>query len=365
MAATSRSLSHWQLVWRRFTRHKLAMVGLVILVIFYLVAIFCEFVAPLDPLHRYSNYIYTPPTLIHFIDNDGKFSLRPFVYGIKSQLDLTTFRRVYAPDYSKKYPVRFIVRGSEYRMLGLFRTNLHLFGVENGGHLFLFGTDELGRDVFSRIIYGTRISLSIGLIGVAISLGIGLIIGGTSGLRGGTLDNITQRVIEIIRSVPSIPLWMGLSAALPPDWSPIKVYFGITVILSLLGWTHVARVVRSKFLSLREEDFVLAAYAAGASEWRIITKHLIPSFISYVIVNVTLAIPGMILGETALSFLGIGLRPPVISWGVLLEQAQNISAVNTYPWLLTPAFFVILAVLAFNFVGDGLRDAADPYSKQI
>lgn len=365
MAKTSRSLSHAQLVWRRFRRHKLAMAGLVVLIIFYAVAILCEFVAPLDPLHRFSSYIYTPPTGIHFVDDEGNFSLRPFVYGMKSQLDMETFRRVYVPDTSKKYYLRFFVRGSEYRLWGLFKTNLHLFGVDRGGHLFLLGTDELGRDVFSRIIYGTRISLSIGLIGVVLSLGIGLIIGGISGLKAGTIDGITQRVIEIIRSVPHIPLWMGLSAALPPNWSPIKVYFGITIILSLLGWTHVARVVRSKFLSLREEDFVLAAYAAGASEWRIITKHLIPSFISYVIVSVTLSIPGMILGETALSFLGIGLRPPVISWGVLLQQAQNISAVNTFPWLLTPALFVILAVLAFNFVGDGLRDAADPYSKQI
>lgn len=365
MAATSRSLSHWQLVWRRFTQHRLAMVGLVILIVLYLIAIFCEFVAPLDPHYRHANFIYAPPTRIHFIDEEGNFSLRPFVYGLKSEFDLKTFRRIYVPDHSTKYPIYFFVRGPEYRMWGLFKTNWHLFGVEKGGHLFLLGTDELGRDVLSRIIYGTRISLSIGLVGVALSLGIGLIIGGISGLRGGTFDNITQRIIEIIRSVPSIPLWMGLSAALPPHWSPIKVYFGITIILSFLGWTHVARVVRSKFLSLREEDFVLAAYAAGASEWRIITKHLIPSFISYVIVTVTLSIPGMILGETALSFLGIGLRPPVISWGVLLEQAQNISAVNTYPWLLSPAFFVILAVLAFNFVGDGLRDAADPYSKQI
>ncbi len=365
MAATSRSLSHSQLVWRRFTRHKLAMAGLIILALFYLVAIFCEFTAPLDPLHRYSSHIYAPPTPLRFIDSEGGFSLRPFVYGIKSELDMQTFRRIYVPDTSKKYPIRFLVRGHEYRMWGLFKSNLHLFGVEPGGSLFLLGTDELGRDVFSRIIYGTRISLSIGLIGVTLSLGIGLIVGGISGLKAGTFDSITQRVIEIIRSVPHIPLWMGLSAALPPDWNPIKVYFGITVILSLLGWTHVARVVRSKFLSLREEDFVMAAYAAGSSEWRIITKHLIPSFISYVIVSVTLSIPGMILGETALSFLGIGLRPPVISWGVLLQQAQNISAVNTFPWLLTPAFFVVLAVLAFNFVGDGLRDAADPYSKQI
>ena len=363
MAETSRSLSHAQLVWRHFTRHRLAMVGLVILIIFYLVGAFCEFVAPLDPLHRFTNYIYTPPTPLRFVDSEGNFSLRPFVYGIKSELDMTTFRRIYVPDTSQKYYLRFLVRGHSYRLWGLFPTNLHLFGVDEGGHLFLLGTDDLGRDMLSRIIYGTRISLSIGLVGVAISLGIGLLVGGISGLRGGSFDAITQRIIEILRSIPQIPLWMGLSAALPPNWDPIKVYFGITIILSLLGWTHIARVVRSRFLSLREEDFVLAAYAAGSSEMRIVFKHLIPSFISYVIVSVTLSVPGMILGETALSFLGIGLRPPVISWGVLLEQAQNISAVNTYPWLLTPAIFVILAVLAFNFVGDGLRDAADPYSK--
>lgn len=360
---TKRSLSHWQLMWRRFLKHRLAVCGLVVVIALYTIALFCEFFAPLDPYLRYPQFVNAPPQRLHFVDQEGSFSPRPFVYGLKFSLDMEKFQRVYTPDYSKKYYLRFFTRGCEYRLWGKFPGNLHLFGVDEGGYLFLFGSDDLGRDVFSRIIYGTRVSLSIGLIGVFISLAIGMLLGGISGLRGGVIDEILQRVIELLRSVPHIPLWMGLSAALPPEWSPIKVYFGITIILSLLGWTHVARVVRSRFLSLRNEEFVLAAYAAGASEWRIITKHLIPSFISYVIVSVTLSVPGMILGETALSFLGIGLRPPVISWGVLLEQAQNISAVNTYPWLLTPAIFVILTVLSLNFVGDGLRDAADPYSK--
>lgn len=360
---TERSLSHWQLLWRRFLKHRLAVFGLIVIIGLYMLAIFCEFFAPMDPYVRYSQFVNAPPQRIRFVDHEGNFSIRPFVYGHKSTLDMQSFRRVYEPDYSKRYDLRLFTKGSKYKLWGFFPGSLRFFGVEEGGHLFLFGTDNLGRDVFSRIIYGSRISLSIGLIGVFISLAIGMLLGGISGLRGGLIDELLQRVIELLRSVPDIPLWMGLSAALPPHWSPIRVYFGITVILSLLGWTHVARVVRSRFLSLRNEEFVLAAYAAGASEWRIITKHLIPSFISYVIVSVTLSIPGMILGETALSFLGIGLRPPVISWGVLLEQAQNIAAVNTYPWLLTPAIFVILTVLSLNFVGDGLRDAADPYSK--
>tara|TARA_B100000700_G_scaffold319285_1_gene414167 strand:- start:742 stop:1617 length:876 start_codon:yes stop_codon:yes gene_type:complete len=287
----------------------------------------------------------------------------PFVYKIKGFRHPETLRKYYVEDESKTYPVQLFVRGETYRFLGLFETDIHLFGVEEGGTLFLLGTDHLGRDLLSRIIYGSRISLTIGLIGVSLSFVFGLVIGVVSGYYGGWIDNIIQRGIEILRSFPSIPLWMALAAALPASWSPLQVYMGITVVLSLIGWTGLARQVRGKILSLREEDFAMAALLAGASRWRIMTRHLLPSFMSHIIVSLTLAVPSMILGETSLSFLGLGLRPPVTSWGVLLKEAQNVQAVAFQPWLLTPVIFVIITVLAFNFVGDGLRDAADPYSR--
>jgi peptide/nickel transport system permease protein len=266
-------------------------------------------------------------------------------------------------DPSKQYPVRLLVRGDPYEFWGLWRTDLHLFGVDPPGAVYLFGTDRMGRDMFSRCLFGSRISLSIGMLGVFASLVLGLILGGISGYLGGWIDGLIQRVIEVIRCFPSIPLWMGLSAAMPPHWPPLQVYFTITVILSLIGWTDLARVVRGKLFALREEEFVLAARFAGAGHARIIFRHLLPSFMSHIIVTVTLAIPGMVLGETALSFLGIGLRPPITSLGVLLKEAQNVTTIALYPWLLIPVAFVILIVLSFNFVGDGLRDAVDPYSR--
>jgi len=351
--------TQWQLMWRKFIKHKLAILGGIILAIFYIIAIFCEFFSTYDIYHRYSGYIYCPPQRIHFFDERG-FHFRPFVYGFKRTRDPETFRRIYEKDKTKKYPIYFSVRGDEYNLWGLFSMNIHLFGVKKG-EMFLFGTDKLGRDLFSRSLYAARISLSIGLAGVFLSFVLGCILGGMSGYYGGAVDMIIQRVIEFLICIPSIPLWMALAATLPSNWPYLKVYFSIVVILSILGWCGLARVVRGKFLELREEDFIMAARIAGATDGQVIRRHLLPSFLSYLIVNLTLAIPRMILGETSLSFLGLGLRPPIVSWGVLLKNAQNFRTVALHPWLLIPGLFVIITVLAFNFLGDGLRDAADPY----
>ncbi|MGQ9632526.1 MAG: ABC transporter permease [bacterium] len=351
--------SQWRLIWWKFKKHRLAILGGIILAIFYIVAIFCEFFSTQDIHKRNTGYIHCPPQRIHFFDERG-FHIRPFVYGLKQEADPKTWRRIYVEDKSKKYPIRFFVRGDKYKFWNLFETDIHFIGVREGT-LFLFGTDESGRDLFSRNIYAVRISLSIGLAGVILSFALGCILGGISGYYGGAVDTFVQRVIEFLISIPAIPLWMALAATLPKDWSPLKVYFSITIILSIVGWCGLARVVRGKLLELREEDFIMAARIAGATDGRIIARHLLPSFISYLIVNITLAIPGMIMGETALSFLGIGLRPPVVSWGVLLKDAQNIKTISLHPWLLIPGLFVIVTVLAFNFLGDGLRDAADPY----
>jgi len=331
-----------------------------VLVILYTGGSFCEFISPYDLETRRIKYVYTSRQRIHFFDEKG-FHIYPFVHGIKRKIDMETLQKIYSEDKTKKYPIHFFTHGEKYKMWNLFPMDIHLFGVKDDGVIFPLGTDRMGRDMFSRIVYGARISLSIGLVGVFLSLVIGLTLGGISGYLGGAVDNILQRVIEILRYFPTIPLWMALSAALPPHWSPIKVYFSIILILSIVGSSGLARVVRGKFLELREEDFSIAAKVAGATEGRIIVRHLLPSFLSYLIVSITLSIPSMILGETALSFLGLGLRPPVVSWGVLMQQAQNVRTVALHPWLLIPGLFVIITVLTFNFLGDGLRDAADPY----
>jgi len=352
--------SQWKLMWWKFRKHKLAMISAVIVILFYLVALFAEFLAPFNPEAVNPRRTYTPPQPIHIFGPDGL--TRPYVNGVKVEIDRVALRRVFVIDPEVRHELAFFVRGAPYKLWGLFDMNIRLFSTKDQAeHAYLLGGDRLGRDVFSRMVHGTRVSLSIGLIGVFLSLLFGITLGGISGYYGGTLDNAIQRIIEFLNSIPSIPLWMGLGAAIPITWSPLTIYFSITVLLSLLGWTGLARVVRGRFLSLREEDFVAAAHVAGASERRIIFRHMLPSFTSHIIATLTLAIPGMILAETALSFLGLGLKPPVNSWGVLLQEAQNIRAVSTAPWLMVPALAIIVIVMAFNFFGDGLRDAADPY----
>ena len=319
--------------------------------------------APYRAHDRNARYIQSPPQRLRFIDHKGQFHLRPFVYGYDLTIDKEAWQRIYQPDPKQIIPVFLFVRGVEYRLWDTFVGDVHLFGTSGEGYIHLLGTDKLGRDMFSRIMYGGRVSLTIGLIGVVLTFVFGIILGGFAGYYSGWVDGAIQRFIEVIQCIPQLPLWMALSTALPPNWSGLSVYFGITVILSFLGWTGLARVVRGRFLSLREEDFVIAAKLVGAGKLRIIFRHMLPSFMSHIITAATMAVPGMILGETALSFLGIGLRPPIVSWGVLLQKAQNYQAVAMAPWLLLPGVFVIIVVLAFNLVGDGLRDAADPYHK--
>ena len=355
----------WKLMYWKFRKHRMAVISVFVLLFFYFAAAFCEFVAPYSPEAFFTQYTYARPTRVHLIDSTGTFR-GPFVYGYTRARDPVTLRPTFVEDTSTIYPIGWFVRGTPYKLWGIFDSDIHLFGIsaprEKQG-IFLFGADRLGRDIFSRVVYGARISLSIGLVGVLLSLVLGIVLGGISGYYGGVADNIIQRMIEFVRSIPSIPLWMGLSAALPANWPVIRVYFGITVILSLIGWTGMARVVRGRFLALREEDFVLAARLVGSSEMRIILRHMVPSFLSYIIAALTLAIPGMILAETGLSFLGLGLRAPAISWGVLLQEAQNLRSVALAPWVLLPGLAVVTSILAFNFLGDGLRDAADPYAR--
>jgi peptide/nickel transport system permease protein len=355
----------WKLMWWRFRKHKMALICAGVLIMFYFVAIFCEFVSPYDPDGALLQFKQVPPTAIHIRDTAGQFQ-RPFVYQHKRAMDPQTLQITSVEDTSARYPIEFFVHGFKYKWLGLWTTDLHLYGVPLGKDqqgVFMFGTDRLGRDMFSRICYGARLSLSMGMVSVFLSLALGVVLGGISGYYGGKADVVIQRVIEFIRTIPTIPLYMTLAAALPVNWPVERVYFGITMILAVVGWTFLARVVRGRFLAMREEDFVLAARLNGSSEMRIILRHMVPSFLSYIIAALTLNIPNMILAETGLSFIGLGLRPPAISWGVLLQEATNVSSLMLSPWVLAPGFAVVISVLAFNFLGDGLRDAADPYAR--
>jgi peptide/nickel transport system permease protein len=353
--------SQWRLMWWRFRRSPLAVLGLVLVILIYLVAIFASFLAPFESTDFKAQYTYAPPQRFHLFRDGWTFD--PHVTGYATEVNPESLKREYTPDPSLQVDVEFFATGQEYKLFGLIPMDTHLIRPEDpSSPMYLLGSDQNGRDVFSRMLYGTRISMTVGLVGVSLSLFVGILLGGLSGYYGGAVDMLIQRVIEFIGALPTIPLWLGLAAALPPQWSGLRVYFGITIILSFIGWTGLARVVRGRFLSLREEDFVIAARLDNAKEMRLIFRHMLPSFSSHIIATLTLAIPGMILGETALSFLGLGLRPPIVSWGVLLEGANNVRAIATAPWLLSPAIAVMIAVMALYFLGDGLRDAADPYS---
>ncbi|WMS40811.1 ABC transporter permease [Acuticoccus sp. MNP-M23] len=356
------SASQWTLVWWRFRKHRAAMAGAFILLTMLLLGMFASVIAPYGPTTRDTQYLDGPPQMPLFCDENG-CSVRPFIHGVKTERDPVTLRAIAVPDPETRLYVRFLVEGEPVKVLGLFPTRTHLFGIDAPGSLHLFGTDSIGRDVFSRILYATWTSLSIGIMGVMISFVLALIIGGVAGYFGGAIDMVIQRITEVIRVIPIIPLYMGLAAAMPKEWSSTQVYFAMTLILGLFGWPTLARRIRSQLLSIRDEDYVVAARLAGARSRVIIARHMLPSFTSFIIVDLVISFPYMILSETALSFVGLGLRPPEVSWGVLLQQAQSVRVLEQTPWLFIPAVFVVVAVLAFTVIGDGMRDAADPYSE--
>lgn len=349
----------WKLVWRKFRQHRLALISAIFLALSYLMLPFAGFIAPYTPNERHADHLFSPPQAVHFF-HDGAF-IGPHVLPMTAEADLENFRWNYTTDATEPARLEFFCTGGEYRLMGLFKTTRHLFCAPDGATIFLFGSDRLGRDVFSRILFGAQLSLTVGLIGISVSFLLGITFGSIAGYFGGRTDWVIQRVIEILRSLPELPLWLALSAAVPSHWGPVAVFFIISIILGLLDWPGLARSVRSKFLSLREEDYVRAAEIMGAKPSRVIRRHLLPNFFSHLIASATLSIPAMILGETALSFLGLGLRAPAVSWGVMLNDAQNLASIEIYPWTAIPMLPIIIVVLAFSFLGDGLRDSLDPY----
>ncbi|MFD3190539.1 ABC transporter permease [Sedimentitalea sp. HM32M-2] len=350
----------WLLIWRKFRKHKLGLVSGIFLLLCYLMLPFAGFIAPYTANERDSEYLYAPPQMVHWY-HEGAF-VGPFVYPTVAEADLETFQWKFVTDTSRPLPLEFFCKGGTYPLAGLIDTDIHLFCAPEGATVFLWGSDRLGRDVFSRILYGAQLSLTVGLIGISVSFFLGIGFGSIAGYFGGKIDWVINRVIEILRSLPELPLWLALSAAVPSNWGPVSVFFIISIILGILDWPGLARSVRAKFLSLREEEYVRAAEMMGASSGRVIRKHLLPNFMSHLIASATLSIPAMILGETALSFLGLGLRAPAVSWGVMLNDAQNLASIEIYPWTAIPMLPIIVIVLAFNFLGDGLRDSLDPYA---
>jgi peptide/nickel transport system permease protein len=352
-----------QLTWRKFRRNRLAYLGMCVLIVMYLMAAFAPFLAPYGDRETHAQFARTPPNGLHFFDEEGRFHPIPFVYGLKKGMDPETFLQTTVRVTEEKYPLRLFPKGQPYRLFGLIEAERRLFGVDAPGKIFLFGTDSRGRDLFSRVLYGAQVSLTVGLVGVVLSLVLGVSIGLATGYYGGWFDSITQRIIEMTQAFPQIPLWLALAALIPPTWSSAQVYFGISIVLSILTWGALARQVRAMVLSLKTSDFVRAARYSNASTGRIMFRHLLPSTMSHVLVIATLAIPAMILGETALSFLGLGIKAPLTSWGLLLNEAQSVQVIVETPWLLIPVIFVVLTIISFNFVGDGLRDAADPFAR--
>ncbi len=356
-------LSVRRMMWLRFKKSRLALIGGTVLIFMYLMALFAPFLAPYGVRTTHDAFASSPPHGLHFFDAEGNFHIRPFVYGLEPSINPTTYRKEYTDDTSIRYPLKFFTKGVPIKLFGLIEMDRHLFGVDEPGKLFLVGTDRQGRDLFSRILYGSQVSLTVGLVGVGLSILIGSTIGVAMGFYAGLFDNVMQRIIEVLLAFPQIPLWLALAVLIPPTWSSVQVFFGITVVLSLVTWGALARQVRGMVLSLREEDYITAARYTNCSNWRIIVRHLMPNTTSHILVIATLAIPAMILGETALSFLGLGIRPPMTSWGLLLNEAQHVRVLLQQPWLLTPAIFVVVTIISFNFLGDGMRDAADPFSK--